>query len=93
MDFDLLLQSWAELEEAEGALARAQELRSYRLQEWNQVVLPASFGAMFDAAVLPGSASSSEQPFRAVFDTVSLIVEKYVDSCIRYLLCLCRSTP
>ena len=42
-------QSWAELEEAEGAFTRAQELRSFRLQEWNEVVLPGGFGAGLDA--------------------------------------------
>jgi hypothetical protein len=58
------VQSWAELEEAEGATTRAQELRSFRLQGWNDVVLPANFGATLDAA------SASERPFKAVFDTV-----------------------
>jgi hypothetical protein len=60
-----LAQAWAELEESQGALQRAAELRSYRLQNWNEIVLPANFGSTF-------AAEPDDSPFRTVMDTVNM---------------------
>ena len=44
----LLLQSWALLEEKEGLYTRANELRSYSLQEQTSVVPPLNLGTQPD---------------------------------------------
>lgn len=46
-----VLQSWAHLEEQQGAYQRAQELRSYSLQEQTSFVPPLQLGP--DAAMDP----------------------------------------
>lgn len=57
------VQSWAAMEESEGALQRATELRSYRMQGINDVVLPANFGISL-------SQEPADSPLKAVAATV-----------------------
>lgn len=57
------VQSWAAMEEEVGALQRATELRSYRMQGINDVVLPANFGISL-------SQEPADSPLKAVAATV-----------------------
>ena len=57
-------QAWAQLEEKEGALQRADELRNFRMQERTELVLPAGFAARFDPA------QQREAPFQSIVATV-----------------------
>ena len=57
-------QAWAQLEEKEGALQRADELRNFRMQERTELVLPASFAAGFDPL------QPREAPFQSIINTV-----------------------
>ena len=43
LENDAALQSWAALEESQGAYVRASELRNYSLQEQTAVVVPSNF--------------------------------------------------
>lgn len=56
-------QAWARMEEAQGALQRAEELRSFRLQGFNEIVLPSNFGAGLSPDAL-------DSPFNTVVSTV-----------------------
>lgn len=56
-------QSWAAMEEKQGALQRAEELRSYRMQNFNEIVLPANFGAGLGI-------DTPDSPFNTVVNTV-----------------------
>ncbi len=57
------MQAWAAMEEEIGALQRATELRSYRMQGINDVVLPANFGISL-------SQEPADSPLKAVANTV-----------------------
>ena len=57
-------QAWAQLEEKEGALQRADELRNFRMQERTELVLPAGFAAGFDPV------QQREAPFQSIISTV-----------------------
>ena len=57
-------QAWAQLEEKEGALQRADELRNFRMQERTELVLPAGFAAGFDPV------QQREAPFQSIIATV-----------------------
>ena len=59
------MQAWAAMEEEIGALQRATELRSYRMQGINDVVLPANFGISL-------SQEPADSPLKAVANTVRL---------------------
>ncbi len=58
-----VLQAWADLEESQGAFQMAGELRSYRMQNFTEIVLPANFGASFGAEPV-------DAPLKKVIDTV-----------------------
>ena len=58
-----VMQAWAAMEEEIGALQRATELRSYRMQGINDVVLPANFGISL-------SQEPADSPLKAVANTV-----------------------
>ncbi len=60
----LSVQSWAAMEEKEGALQRATELRSFRMQGINDIVLPSNFGISL-------SQEPADSPLKAVVATVS----------------------
>ncbi|KAK9907358.1 hypothetical protein WJX75_002146 [Coccomyxa subellipsoidea] len=55
--------SWAAMEEKQGALQRAEELRSYRMQNFNEIVLPANFGAGLGI-------DTPDSPFNTVVNTI-----------------------
>ena len=58
-------QAWARMEEREGALQRADELRNSRMQARTEVVVPASF-----AAGLGYEAHAPGAPFHSIFSMV-----------------------
>ena len=60
------VQAWAAMEEEVGALQRATELRSYRMQGINDVVLPSNFGISL-------SQEPADYPLKAVAATVRLV--------------------
>ena len=59
------MQTWADMEEKVGALQRAAELRSYRMQGINDIMLPSSFGISL-------SQEPADSPLKAVVSTVRL---------------------
>ena len=64
------------MEEESGALQRATELRSYRMQGINDVVLPANFGISL-------SQEPADSPLKAVANTVRLIYPALATQCTR----------
>jgi len=59
-------QAWARMEEGEGALQRADELRNFRMQQRTELVLPSSFAAGLELARPTGA------PLQGVFNMVRL---------------------
>ncbi|BDA50860.1 PsbB mRNA maturation factor Mbb1, chloroplastic [Coccomyxa sp. Obi] len=55
--------AWAAMEEAQGALQRAEELRSYRMQNFNEIVLPNNFGVGLGP-------DAPDSPFSTVINTI-----------------------
>ena len=53
------------MEEEQGAVQRAAELRSYRMQGFNEIVLPAGFGAGLGS-------DTPDSPFNSVINTVGV---------------------
>ena len=60
------MQTWAKIEEGVGGFQRAAELRSYRMQGINDIMLPSSFGISL-------SQEPADSPLKAVVSTVCLL--------------------
>ena len=58
------MQAWAGMEESLGGIQRAAELRSFRMQGINDIILPSNFGAAF-------SQEPADSPLKTVVATVS----------------------
>ena len=64
------LQTWAKIEEGVGGFQRAAELRSYRMQGINDIMLPSSFGISL-------SQEPADSPLKAVVLTVCLLLRPF----------------
>lgn len=60
------------MEEAQGALQRAEELRSYRMQNVNEIVLPNNFGAGLGP-------DAPDSPLSTVINTVGTLTRAVID--------------
>ena len=66
-DIMAFMQTWAKIEEGVGGFQRAAELRSYRMQGINDIMLPSSFGISL-------SQEPADSPLKAVVSTVWLSI-------------------